>query len=235
MIDLLLAEDHTLLRESLARMLEAEPGLRLIGLADDGLQCVKLARKHRPRLVLMDVSMPGLGGIEATRRITSALPDTRVLCLSMHDSHGMVSEAIAAGASGYILKTCGFAVLKQAILAVGSGHAYLSPRIAHVLIEDCRRCRASNLEAARVVRLTPREREVVQLLAEGHQTREIAERLHVSQKTVGTHRENILSKLHIRGIAELTRYALREGLTTLDAHCHDPIVAPGKRVASRKG
>lgn len=232
MIDLLLAEDHTLLRESLAKMLEAEPEFRLVGLADDGLQCIKLARKHRPKLVLMDVSMPGLGGIEATRRITSTLPGTRVLCLSMHDAHGMVSEAIAAGASGYILKTCGFAVLKQAIQAVGNDHAYLSPRIAHVLIEDYRRCRASNLETARVIRLTPREREIVQLLSEGHQTREIAERLHVSQKTVGTHRENILSKLHVRGVAELTRYALREGLTTLDAHCHDPLTALGKRVVA---
>lgn len=216
MIDLVLAEDHTLLRESLAKMLAGEPELNVVALAEDGLSCVRLAREHRPRLVLMDVSMPGLGGIEATRRITADLPDTRVLCLSMHDAHSMVSDAIAAGASGYVLKTCGFAVLKRAILAIDSNYAYLSPEIVHVLIEDYRQHRAASLDQVHVVRLTPREREIVQLLAEGHCTREIAERLHVSQKTVGTHRENILAKLHIGGIAELTRYALREGLTTLE-------------------
>ncbi|NZA26496.1 response regulator transcription factor [Luteimonas sp. SJ-92] len=215
-IELLLAEDHTLLRESLAKMLAAEPDINIVGLAEDGLSCVKLAREHRPRLVLMDVSMPGLGGIEATRRITSELPGTRVLCLSMHDAHGMVSDAIAAGASGYVLKTCGFDTLKRAILAIDRNHAYLSPKIAHVLIEDYRQHRATSLEHVRVVRLTPREREIVQLLAEGYGTREIAERLHVSQKTVATHRENIMSKLHLGGVAELTRYALQEGLTTLE-------------------
>lgn len=216
MIGLVLAEDHTLLRESLAKMLAAEPDLDVLALAEDGLSCLRLARRHRPRLVLMDVTMPGLGGIEATRRITAELPDTRVLCLSMHDAHGMVSDAIAAGASGYVLKTCGFSVLKRAILAIANDHAYLSPQIAHVLIEDYRLLHAANLDQLHAVRLTPREREIVQLLAEGHGTREIAERLHVSQKTVGTHRENVLSKLHIGSIAELTRYALREGLTTLD-------------------
>lgn len=216
MIDLVLAEDHTLLRESLVAMFRGEAGLNLVGVAEDGLECIRLVRRHRPRLVLMDVSMPGLNGIEATRRITSELRDTRVICLSMHDTHGTVSAAIAAGASGYVLKTCGFAALKQAMHDVDRNHAYLSPQIAHVLIQDHRQHRALGLHEAEVVHLTPREREIVQLLAEGHGTRDIAARLHVSQKTVGTHRENAMAKLHLGGIAELTRYALREGLTTLE-------------------
>lgn len=209
------ADEHAILREGLVALLSREPEMSIVGEAHDGLECVRVVRQQRPDMVLLDVSMSGLNGIEATRRILVDLPDTKVLFLSSQQASSVVKGAFEAGGSGYLLKLCGFSELLRAMRAVLAGQIYLSPSVAHVIVGEYR---ASSRAAARVPSsvLTRREREIIQLLSEGHSTKAIAQRLHVSQKTVGTHREHIMLKLNIGSIAELTRYAIREGITSLE-------------------
>lgn len=217
---IILADDHRILREGIAAMLRQVPEFEIVGEASDGNETVRLARELRPDLVVTDVSMPGLNGIEAIRRIVEDVPGVRTLCLSVHDEKRLVSAVMDAGASGYLLKDCAFDELLRAVRAVLAGQVWISPAIAGVLMEDYRNRRAGATTPSAFSELTAREREVIQLIAEGCSTREIAERLHVSAKTVGTHREHLMAKLRVNGTAELTRYAIREGLTTLDAQVH---------------
>jgi two-component system secretion response regulator SsrB len=210
----LLADDHRLLREGLAALIAQQPQFEVIGSTGDGRDCVRLALRESPDLVIFDCSMPGLSGLEAARRIASDCARTRLICVSMHEDPHWVRAAFEAGAHGYVLKRCAFADLVEAMETVLRFHCYLSHDIADVLVDDCRSRSRRNI--ANGAKLSTREREITQLFAEGHSARGIAERLHVSGKTVGTHREHIMAKLGLHGIAQLTRYALREGLTTLE-------------------
>lgn len=212
---LLLADDHGMFREGLRALIEKQTDLEVVGEAANGREAVRLARDLTPTVVVMDVSMPDLGGVEATRRILKRSPKAKVIALSMHSDRRFVVEMLRAGAQGYLLKDCAYEELVCAIRTVAGGRVYLSPRIAGVVLEDCVR-RAASEAAAPAPALTAREREVLQLLAEGHGTKQIAARLHVSTKTIDTHRHNIMNKLDIRSVAELTKYAVREGLTTLE-------------------
>ena len=216
-IRVVLADDHRIMREGLASLLEREPDIQTVGQAADGAEAVRLTLSLSPDLVITDVSMPKLNGIEAIRRILAKAPQTKAMCLSVHDDPERVAAVIDAGARGYLLKDCAFEQLVQAVRVVMEDKFYLSPEIASVVVAGFRGKRAP-AQASAFSRLTTREREVVQLVAEGHPTREIARRLNVSLKTVGAHREHVMTKLQIHSIAELTRYAIREGITSLEAH-----------------
>lgn len=210
-VRILLAEDSQLMRDGLAALLLQEPGMDLVGQASDGAECVSLARKVRPNVVIMDLAMPRLNGIEATLRILEEAPQTKVICLSVHDEQRLVSAVIDAGASGYLVKDCAFKELAQAVNTVVANQVYISPSIAAVLVADYR-ARRDGADETAFSRLTTREREIVQLLAEGHSTKQISAQLKVSPKTVATHREHAMSKLNINSIAQLTRYAIAQGL-----------------------
>lgn len=210
----LLADEQALLREGVASLLAACPHYEVIGSTADGRDCVRSALRCQPGLIVFDCAMRGLSGLEAIRRIAPRCPRTRLLCLSAYDDARWVRAAFDAGAHGYVLKRDGFEVLHEAIDCVMRSRFFISPDIAHLLVDGMRR--NSSPAFAALEPLSPREREITQLFAEGLSARDIALRLHVSVKTVGTHREHIMAKLGIHGIAQLTRYALREGLTTLE-------------------
>ncbi len=210
---LLLVDDHALFSASLRSLLEREQDFEVIGEADHGVAAVRQARLLRPDLVLVDLAMPGLNGIEATRRMTTEMTGIKVLALSMHSDPRFVEAALEAGAAGYLLKSCTFEELGLAIRTVLAGRAYLSPAIAGAVVDALRKRRPAGATAATA--LTQREREVLQLLAEGHGTREIGCRLCMSPKTVHTHRKKIMEKLRIPSVAGLTKYAIQEGLTSL--------------------
>jgi len=215
-IKILLVEDHNIVREGLRSLLEKKTGMEVVGEADSGRTAVRLAQKLSPDVVLMDVSMPDLNGIEATRQIKSRVPRAKVLSLSMHRDGQFVMEMLKAGTSGYLLKTCVVEELERAIRAVVMGQTYLSPEIAGIVAEASRHP-PSATDASAAVPLTPRQREVLQLLAEGLTTKQTALRLNRSVKTVEMHRRRIMDKLNLHGIAELTKYAVRTGLVSLDA------------------
>jgi DNA-binding NarL/FixJ family response regulator len=226
-IRVLLADDHRIVREGLGALLRQEADFDLVGQAEDGLSAVRMVRTLQPDVVVTDLSMPGLNGVEAIRRIHKDEPAVKVLCLSVHDESALVLSVIDAGAAGYVLKDASFDELVCAIRQVMTDRIYLSPALVGIFVQQYR-TRETQPPVAESP-LTAREREVVQLLSEGYSSNEIAERLHVSAKTVATHREHVLAKLNIRSIAELTRYAIREGLTSLEAPCR---VAPkGRGVA----
>lgn len=210
-VRILLAEDSQLMRDGLTALLGQEPGMELVGQAGDGAECVSLARKVRPNVVIMDLAMPRLNGIEATLRILDESPQTKVICLSVHDEQRLVSAVIDAGASGYLLKDCAFNELVHAVHTVVANQVYISPSIAAVLVADYR-ARRDGADETAFSQLTTREREIVQLLAEGYSTKQISSQLRVSPKTVATHREHAMTKLNIDSIAQLTRYAIAEGL-----------------------
>lgn len=208
-------DDHQLVREGLCSLLRHQEDMQVVGEAGDGRDAVRLVRECLPDVVIMDVTMPGLNGIEATRQILAECRATRVLALSAHGNRGAVTSMLDAGASGFVLKDCAFAELAHAIRTVVRDHVYLSPPLADVLV-GAYVSRSSEPPQPRGPALTAREREVLQLLAEGVTTKETAARLHVSAKTVETHRRRIMQKLRIDGIAGLTKYAIREGLTSLE-------------------
>ena len=212
MTTILLADDHELFLTGLHALLENQPGLKVIGVAKNGRDALRKARELGPDLVILDISMPDLNGIEATRQITGEL-GSKALCLSMHTETRVVAAALEAGASGYLVKDCELAELLRAVRAVTAGQTYLSPAIAGAVVDVLRKKRPIEEASARAV-LTEREREVLQLLAEGWSSAEVASRLCISPKTVHTHRKHLEEKLHIRGIAGLTKYAVREGLTS---------------------
>ena len=214
-IGVLIVDDHKIMREGLKALLLNKDGLNVVGEADNGRAAVQLAHELSPDVILMDLTMPEMNGIDATRRIVGECPAVRVLALSMHSDRRYIEEALAAGASGFLLKDCAFDELVGAIHEVAADRFYLSPRIAGVVVRGYLGKRGRT-EAPSVGRLTPREREVLQLIAEGKNTKEVAFSLNVSAKTVETQRVQIMRKLGTTSIAELTKYAIREGLTTLD-------------------
>jgi DNA-binding NarL/FixJ family response regulator len=213
---IVIADDHCILRQGLARLLSSMPGFEVVAEADNGRSAVDLAESLLPDVVLMDVGLPQLNGIECTRQIVSKCPNTRVLALSAHADHHLVTESLKAGASGYLLKEAAFEELTQALQQVSQQKVYLGHRVAPGLVEDYVRGLGETHRTAFQL-LSPREREVLQLIAEGQSTKEVAYTLKVSVKTVETHRRQLMNKLEIYTVAELTRYALREGLLTLDA------------------
>ena len=214
-IRIILAEDHKIVREGLRTLLEKQSDMEVIAEAEDGRTTVQLVRKLSPDVVIMDIAMPDLNGIEATRQIMAEAPGVKAIALSIHSNRQFVVGMLKAGASGYMLKDCAFEELAFAIRTVVANQTYLSPKITGVVIEDYLRRLPENNSLVYSV-LTDREREVLQLLAEGKSTKQIAACLHVSVKTVETHRQQIMSRLDIHSVAELTKYAIREGLTSLD-------------------
>lgn len=214
-IRVVLADDHRIVREGLCALLAREQDIELVGQTDDGLGAVRLARQLRPDVVVTDVSMPGLNGVEAIRRIRADEPSVRVLCLSVHAESRMVMAVLEAGASGYVLKDDSYDELALAIRKTMADQVHLSADLVGVVVQEVR-SRGRPATADATATLTTREREMVQLLSEGLSTQQIAQRLHVSPKTVATHREHVMQKLGIQSLAELTRYALREGLSSLD-------------------
>jgi DNA-binding NarL/FixJ family response regulator len=215
-IGVLLVDDHAIIREGLRSLLEKHPETEVVADTDGGRKAVELVRELSPDVVIMDVTMPGLNGIEATRQITDEFPAVKVIALSIHSQKRFVADMLSAGAAGYILKECLFDELVQAIQAVAAGARYLSPRIADVVVEDYV-MHLSAVADSPLAALTGREREVLQLVAEGKSTKQIASELHVSTKTVEANRRQVMEKLNIHSVAELTKYAVREGLTTLEA------------------
>jgi DNA-binding NarL/FixJ family response regulator len=211
---IVLVDDHQLLRAGLRSLLSKERDLEVVGEASDGREAVQLVSQSSPDVVIMDIGMPNLNGIEATRQILQVAPRTRIIALSMHSSAQFVSRMLEAGASAYLLKDCAHDELLHAVRAVIAGQVYLSPAITGVVVDDYVR-RAGGATRGDAVVLTPREREIAQLLAEGRSTKEVAGQLFVSVKTVETHRQHIMEKLKLGSIAELTKYAIREGLTEL--------------------
>lgn len=213
-IKILLADDHRMVRQGLKLLLERHSQMKVVAEAEDGLTAVRLAREHGPQVAIIDVSMPGLNGIEATRKILAHCPGTKVIGLSMYSDRRYVIEMLRSGALGYILKDSAFDELVQAISTVMENQTYLSARIADVIIKDYIKG-VEGSKASAFSKLTNREREVLQQLAEGRSTKQIAAQMDLSIKTVETYRKKIMDKLHLYSLAELTKYAVREGITSL--------------------
>ena len=207
----LIADDHTIMREGLRHILK-DAGVHIVAEANDGRETIDLVATHGPDIVLMDIGMPRLNGVEATRRITREYPDTRVLALSAFSEKHQVLSMLKAGAAGYLVKDTVGKELIDALHAVGQGKKYLSPTVAGVVVDGLMDGSAPQADGES---LGSREREVLQLLAEGHTSAQIARQLHISLSTVDTHRRNIMKKLDLHNVAELTKYAVREGLTQL--------------------
>jgi two-component system response regulator NreC len=216
-IRILLADDHAIIRQGLCSLLEKEPDMEVVGEAEDGRKALRLVQELLPDIIVMDISMPNLNGIDATRRIISQFPQVRVIALSIHSNKRFVADMLKAGTSGYILKECLFDEFVQAIRAVYSGVRYLSPRIIGVVVDNYVEHLSAAPPDSSLSILTDREHEVLQLLTEGKTTKQIALELHVSPKTIEANRHRIMEKLDIHSVAELTKYAIREGLTSLDS------------------
>ncbi len=215
MVRILLADDHRIIREGLRFLLNREPGCEVVAEAETGRQAVTVALESNPHVVIMDINMPDLNGIEATRRLTAARPDIRIVGLSVHQDSTFIGEMFKAGALAYLPKDCPFKDLLKAIQTVLEGQKYLSPEVSRSVVEKFLRRLPADEKSAFCL-LSDREREVVQLLSEGWSVKDIADRLVLSPKTVESHRKNIMEKLNIGSIAGLTKYAVREGLTTLN-------------------
>ncbi len=214
-VRLILADDHKIMREGLRALLAKQHQVEVIAEAESGRGVVDLCTRLHPDVVVIDISMPDLNGIDATRQIIRQTPDVKVIALSMHSDKKYVKEMLSAGASGYLLKDSAFEELGTAIAAVVQNKTYLSPQITDTVVKDYVGEHAP-LDAPCSTMLSAREREVLQLLAEGKTTRDIAAKLYLSIKTIETHRKQIMDKLGLNSIAELTKYAIREGLTSIE-------------------
>jgi two-component system, NarL family, response regulator NreC len=209
---ILLADDHKLMRSGLKALIEQQADLTVVGEADDGRQAVALAASLKPDLLVMDIGMPNLNGIEAALQITQANPATGIVILSMHSDESYVLRSLKAGAKGYLLKDSAESDLIRAVHAVAGGKSFFSPAVSKVLLDDyVRKLQRSGAEDAYDL-LTPREREILQLIVEGKSNKDVANLLNLSVYTVETHRSNIMEKLNLRGIPELILYAVRKGI-----------------------
>ncbi|MBL4687399.1 MAG: response regulator transcription factor [Nannocystaceae bacterium] len=215
-IRVLLAEDHTIVREGLKALLDGCEDVVVVAEARNGQEAVEAAKEHRPDVVCMDLNMPVLNGMDATKAIRDALPDTHVLILSMYSTEEHVRPAIRAGAEGYLLKGQGLSDLVAAIKAVASGNAFFSPQVAKIVLDDSRRAAKTGVNDRAGTELTPRERQILKLVAEGGSSPEIARDLDLSVKTIEGHRGRIMSKLDTRNVAGLVRHAIRLGLVSAD-------------------
>jgi DNA-binding NarL/FixJ family response regulator len=211
-VRLVLGDDHNLVRQGLRKILEEQPDWEVVAQSSDGRDAVKQALALKPDVVILDIGMPLLNGIEATRQIVRRLPSAHVLILSMHADEAYITRALQAGAQGYLLKDCADEELIRAVTSVSAGKSFFSPAVARVMLDDYVRHLASKGIADRYDALSEREREIFQLVAEGHSNKEVAELLHVSPATVETHRAHILEKLDVHNTAELVLFAVRRGV-----------------------
>ncbi|MCF7958211.1 MAG: response regulator transcription factor [Phycisphaerae bacterium] len=212
-VRIVLVDDHNIIRDGLKSMLEKQSNIEVVAEANNGRNAVDIVRQTLPNIVVMDVGMPELNGIDATCQILSEFPKIKILALSMHSDKQFVLAMLKSGASGYLLKNCAFNELIQAIETISDNKIYLSPSIANLVLEELV---TEKKDLHPPTNLTSREREVLQLLTEGKTTKQIAMSLHISASTVETHRRQTMEKLDLHNIAELTKYAIREGLTTLE-------------------
>jgi len=215
-VRVIIADDHKIFREGLRVLLESLGDIEILGEAENGRLLLKLIRKDEPDLVIVDVAMPDMNGIEAARQIKSFNPDIKVLALSMHSDSRFVTQMLKAGANGYLLKDCAFDELTVAMNTVSKNQVYLSPGITDLVVKAYLTKNAEPGETTDTGVLTSREREILQLLAEGKSTQEIATALSISSKTVDTHRRQVMTKLDLHSVAELTQYAIRKGIIVLD-------------------
>jgi len=214
-IKVLLVDDHEIVRGGLRSLLEQESDMDVVADVGDGQSAIELAQKLHPSVVVMDISMPGLNGTAATKRILAETRGVKVLALSAHTDRRFVSDMLKAGATGYLSKSCAPEELVKAIRTVHTGDIYLSPKVAGVVVEGFVKA-DTRLDDTAGVRISDREREVLQLIAEGRSSKEIGAAFHISVRTVDTHRQRLMDKLGIHTIAELTKFAIREGLTELE-------------------
>jgi DNA-binding NarL/FixJ family response regulator len=214
-IKVVLVDDHKLVREGFRKLLESESTIEVVGEADNGRTAVELTRKLHPAVVLMDISLPDINGIDAIRQIKEIVPEAQILVLSMYSTKRFVTEALGAGAGGYLLKDAAARELIEAVRAVADGKVYLSPAIAGVIVQDYQR-RSSSPQPGADGQISPREHQVIRLVAEGKNTKEIAFLLDLSVKTVESHRAQLMKKLNLRSVADMVKYAIREGLTPLE-------------------
>ena len=214
-IKIVLADDHTIVRQGLRSILEQQAGINVVAEAANGREAVRLTEQLKPDVVVMDFSMPDLNGLEATRQIKQRVPETKVLILTRHANQEYVKSILSAGASGYLVKKSAAEELVIAIQAVHRGDSYLDPSISTSIIKEYLDPIAGESKTLEI-KLTSRQREVLQLIAEGHPNREIASRLNISVKTVENHRANIMKSLDLHSTADLTQYAIRKGIISLD-------------------
>lgn len=211
-LDLVVADDHTVMRQGLCKILEEQPDWRIVAQASTGREAVKLVLELTPTVAIFDIGMPLLNGIEATRQVCRRLPDLHVLILSMHSEEAYITQALEAGAQGYLLKDSADVELIRAVSSVASGKSYFSPAVARVMLDDYVRHLAQKGVVDRYDSLSEREREIFQLIAEGHSNKQIAQVLSVSPATVETHRAHVFQKLDVHNTAELVLYAVRRGV-----------------------
>lgn len=213
-VRLIIADDHKLFREGIVNLLSDVDDIEIIGQADNGQEAVDKTLNLRPDVIIMDIGMPVVNGIEATEKILREMPDIRILALSMHSDSQYIKGMLKAGAAGYVYKNCNFEELLEAIRTVYSGKKYLNANLTELLIQEY----VEKPQAAVTVdpKLTERELEILKLIGEGKQTAEISNLLFISSKTVGTHKQNILEKLNLKSTAELVKYALKNGIASLD-------------------
>jgi two-component system, NarL family, response regulator NreC len=214
-IRIVLCDDHQIIREGLRSLLDKQSDMRVVGEGTNGNEAIRLAKVHKPDVIVMDVAMPDLNGIAATRRLHEEQPRLKILALSMHSDRRFVTGMLEAGACGYLLKDCAFSELANAIRTVASGGLFISPRIAGSVLQEFTR-HTNPAHRLTKVELTSREKEILQLIAEGRSTKDIAASLYVSIKTVESHRTHIMQKLGVHSVAMLTKYAIREGFTSLE-------------------
>ncbi|MBT4287208.1 MAG: response regulator transcription factor [Deltaproteobacteria bacterium] len=215
-IKIVLVDDHKIMREGIRAMLETENSLEVVSEAENGREALEIALDIKPDIIIMDINMPDMNGTEATRQIRKSCPETRIIALSMHSDRFIVTDMLQAGASGYLLKDCSGQDIITAIRTVHAGKNFLSPEITGVVIEDYIQ-KSSKENPKSPAQLTTKEREVLQLIAEGNTSKEISSHLNIATKTVDSHRINIMNKLDIHNIAELTKFAIRYGITDLDS------------------
>jgi DNA-binding NarL/FixJ family response regulator len=219
-VRIMLAEDHKLVRQALRTFLEGESDLELVGETGDGMKVVEQVEKHRPDVLILDLMMPGLNGLEVTRRVRQRFPKTHVLVLSMHQDRGYVVKALQNGASGYVVKHADATDLLHGVREVAAGRRYLSAPLSSWAIDTLETTSTKSLDLYDT--LTPREKEILQLIAEGYKNSEIAKRLYRSARTVETHRAHIMSKLGLKSPTELIRFALEHGLIPMEPQLPRP-------------